>query len=294
MSDERNWKNLKESARVSSWADQVQQQQSKKNTKTTIATKTTANPKTTKRKWTKFQETTNTSTSTGRLLGSTARRDKFEQCVSTNMDDRKKYSVQDVKYDNVKLTPKQLGNIRDWASARWSKNPSQQLMTHAGMMILEKELLCRFLRPSELIKLMTMMDETVFIHEVRVPILPEVHADDLVGAVGDNVYKMTKEYQLLYVWYHAKDHTLVMYAIEHGYKGKIAKKNIESAIKFLSQKKYVNKDRKVVWKMKSTPLRPGSEADEYMKKLRTATTATTKSTSTSTSRTVSKSTTRAR
>jgi len=193
----------------------------------------------------------------------------FKKCTENNLDDRKKYEVSNVKYDDAKLSQSQMQSIIKWALDKWKTKGDVyfNLKTYKGMKTLEEELLCRYLRPSELIRLMYMMDMSIFIREVTVPIKPTISAEDIVGHLGAHAYALTKKFDLLYVWYHSEGNKLVMYAVEHGYKGGEGKGKIERAIKFLEGKGFVNTDKSIVWKMKHTPVQPGSAADKHLKNL---------------------------
>jgi hypothetical protein len=213
--------------------------------------------------------TTRSTSRTGHLIGSADRRAVFKKCTENNLDDRKKYEVSNVKYDDAKLSQSQMQSIIKWALDKWKTKGDVDfnLKTYKGMKTLEEELLCRFLRPSELIRLMYMMDMSIFIREVTVPIKPTISAEDIVGHLGAHAYTLTKKFDLLYVWYHSEGNKLVMYAVEHGYKGGEGKGKIERAIKFLEGKGFVNPDKSIVWKMKHTPVQPGSAADKHLKNL---------------------------
>eukprot|EP00798_Chlamydomonas_sp_ICE-L_P029874 gene29874-biopygen11610 len=200
------------------------------------------NPVTNTRRIRRVSPSLDKSVLTGHLIGSADRQDVFKKCTENNLDDRKKYEVSNVKYDDAKLSRSQMQSIIKWALYKWKTEGAVDfnLKTYDGMKTLEEELLCRFLRPSELIRLMSMMGTSIFIRKVTVPIKPTISAGDIVGHLGAHAYALTKKFDLLYVWYHSEDNKLVMYAVEHGYKGGEGKGKIERAIKFLeaTQKAY--------------------------------------------------------
>lgn len=168
-------------------------------------------------------------------VGTAKRQATFSNCANKNQTERQVYGVHDVKYTAVRLKKNQVNGVVEWARKNW-KN---ELPTYKDMKDLEQNLLCRFLRPSELIKVMNELKRKCFIQEMEIKIQDDKKANELVGKEGRNMHDLTKNNGLLYVWYHKVGHKLVLYAVDKNENCKKAQNNLKKACSDLTLKGYV-------------------------------------------------------
>ena len=178
--------------------------------------------------------------------GSKERINLFTECAKKNNSARKKYEVNTVKYDNVKLSKQQKINIIEWIKQKWGKNVDK-LLTYKGMKAIQDELLCRFLRPSEIIDICNMLRLYPVINYATVPIVPDVNVSELLGRLGEKNIKMTEKFNLLYIWYHSSTNKMVIYATDEDSKKAIS--NIKLAIDDID-KKFIDNSKQIEWNSK--------------------------------------------
>jgi len=176
--------------------------------------------------------------------GSKERINLFTECAKKNNSARKTYEVNTVKYDNVKLSKQQKINIIEWIKQKWGKNVDK-LLTYKGMKAIQDELLCRFLRPSEIIDICNMLRLYPVINYATVPIVPDVNVSELLGRLGEKNIKMTEKFNLLYIWYHSSTNKMVIYATDEDSKKAIS--NIKLAI---SNIKFIDNSKQIEWNSK--------------------------------------------
>lgn len=121
-----------------------------------------------------------------------------------------------VKYHTT-MTDKQLSALASYLNAN-SIN-FKTLLTYDGMDSIASDVLCRWLRPSELTNLSLIMNQgdlTIQRATLKVQFPSDMKPGDFVGMLGDNLISLTRMHNLLYAWYHNSNKTLIMYSLRKG------------------------------------------------------------------------------
>jgi hypothetical protein len=172
--------------------------------------------------------------------GSRRRRKVFGECVAKNNGVREQWNLNGVHYDNRKLSDSELQGVYEWAVATWggeTKQVYEKLLSHAGQTELDRAILCRFMRPSELVRLMENRGQHISVHEASIPVDLDgaaktgagktgaaktgaaknsvAKAGAFVGVLGSRLNALTNKHKLLYMWYHHNSRTVMAYCVHH-------------------------------------------------------------------------------
>jgi len=116
-----------------------------------------------------------------------------------------------------KMTDKQLLSLVEYMAL--NQIDFKTLLTYDGMDHLSKEVLCRWLRPSELQRLSVMMKQdkmTIYRGTMQLQLHPHTTPGYFVGILGQNLIALTQKYNLLYAWYHNSNKSLILYSLNKG------------------------------------------------------------------------------
>ena len=163
--------------------------------------------------------------------GSARRRQVFGECVVNNKDARGKWALDGVHYDNRKLSDEELRQVYSWAEDRWAgQGGVKNLLSHKGQVELDQAILCRFMRPSELVRMMQQNGKpavSVHVHEAAIPVDLDAlgkaaegknsaaKAGAFVGALGSRLNTLTRKHGLLYMWYHHNSRVVMVYSVSN-------------------------------------------------------------------------------
>lgn len=116
---------------------------------------------------------------------------------------------------HAKMTDKQLSALAEYM--RQNGISFNSLLTYTGMDNIANDVLCRWLRPSELQRLSLIMNMgTLSIYRASLELQLKVPPGEFVGILGENLVRLTGNYNLLYAWYHNSNKTLVLYSLRKG------------------------------------------------------------------------------
>lgn len=139
----------------------------------------------------------------------------FDECrASTNPNIPN--ALGNVEYHS-KMTDKQLSSLAEYLMSNGIL--FRTLMTYAGMERISSEVLCRWLRPSELQRLALIMNQgelKIYRATLKLQLDPKSTPGRFVGILGANLITLTSKHNLLYAWYHNSSKNLVLYSLRKG------------------------------------------------------------------------------
>ncbi len=116
-----------------------------------------------------------------------------------------------------KMTDKQLFSLAQYMKS--NDINFKTLLTYDGMENIANQVLCRWLRPSELQRLSAIMKQdtlNMYRGTLRLQLEPDATPGTFVGILGENLVALTRKHNLLYAWYHNSSKNLILYSLRKG------------------------------------------------------------------------------